>query len=157
MARDHARIQLSIWDDGDFLALNSSEQQVYFAILSSKGLSRCGVVDYIPTRFEHISADMTAIRFRKSVKKLIETRFFVLDSKTQELLVRSYVRADGVFDRVNMGKAVGTAYEAVVSRSIRAAIGAEMARFMRERPDLPGWVGLAATSPEAHAIACGME
>jgi hypothetical protein len=62
-----------------------------------------------------------------------------------------------VFDRVNMGKAVGTACEAVVSRQIRAAIGDELARLMSEAPDLPGWVGLAATSPDSYAMASGIQ
>lgn len=157
MARDHARIRVSIWDDPDFLALKSAEQHVYFALMSNKGLSRCGVIDYIPSRFERLASDFTTSRFRAAVKGLLGARFLVLDEATQELLVRSYVRHDGVFDRVNMGKAVGTAYEAVVSRSIRDAVGDELARLMKDKPDLPGWEGLAMTSPAAHAMACGME
>jgi hypothetical protein len=157
MARDHARVRLSIWDDDDFLALRGAEQHIYLALMSNKGLSRCGVVDYIPTRFEHLASDLTASRFRASVKGLRAARFLILDESTQELLVRTYVRHDGVFDRENMGKAVGSAFEAVVSDAIKAAIGDELARFMKERPDLPGWKGLAFTSPTAHALACGIQ
>lgn len=157
MARDHARVRVSIWDDPDFLALRAAEQHVYLALMSNKGLSRCGVIDYIPSRFEHLAADLTTSRFRAAVKGLRNARFLVLDELTQELLVRSYVRHDGVFDRVNMGKAVGSAFEAVVSHNIRDAVGDELARLMKEKPDLPGWEGLANTSPIAHALACGME
>lgn len=157
MARDHARIKTRIWDDPDFLALKIAEQHLYLALASNKGLSRCGVIDFIPSRFDHLSADMTATKFTKTVAGLRAARFIVLDERTQELLLRSYVRHDGVLDRVNMGKACGTAYESVVSRRIRAAIGVELTRLMHEDPDLLGWSGLAATSPEAHAMACGME
>lgn len=157
MSRDHARIKTSIWDDPDFLALRVTEQHLYLALVSNKGLSRCGVLDYVPSRFEHLASDLTPARFKAAAKVLAKTRFIVIDGHTQELLVRTYVRADGVLDRVNMGKATGSAFEAVVSPDIREAIGHELRRQMKDDPDLPGWVGLAATSPAAHAMACGME
>jgi len=157
MARDHARVKTSIWDDPDFIGLRVSEQHLYLAVMSNKGLSRCGVITYIPSRFEHLAADMTAARFKAAVTGLRQARFFVLDERTQELLLRSYVRHDGVLDRLNMGKACGTAFEAVVSDDIKQATGQELARLMKEEPDLKGWEGLAATSPIAHAMACGME
>lgn len=157
MARDHSRIKLSIWDDDDFLGLKSSEQHAYFVLKSHKGLSRCGVVTYIPSHFEHLARDLTPTKFTTAVKGLRAARFVVVDDRTQELLVRSYVRHDGVFDRENMGKAVGTAFNAVVSRRIQRAVGDELARYMTERPDLPGWKGLAAVSPKAYEMATLME
>ena len=155
MAR-HARVQVSIWDDPDFLTLRTLEQHAYLLLMSNKGLSRCGVITYIPSRFENLARDLTAAKFRTAVAGLREARFLVIDDHTQELLVRTHVRHDGVLDRVNMGKACGTAFEAVVSDVIRDAIGDELARLMKERPDLLGWMGLAATSPTAHAMALGM-
>lgn len=157
MARDHSRIKLSIWDDPDFIALTESEQRAYFVLKSHKGLSRCGVTSYIPAHFERLARDTTVARFKAAVKGLRTAKFVVIDDHTQELLVRSYVRHDGVLDRVNMGKAVGTAYESIISEPIKRAICAELARLIQERPDLPGWEGLAFTSPKAHAIALGME
>lgn len=157
MARDHARVKTSIWLDPDFTALRSAEQHLYLALMSNKGLSRCGVIDYIPSRFERLASDLTAAKFKAAVSGLRAARFVVLDEQTQELLLRSYVRHDGVLDRVNMGKATGTAFEAVVSHPIREAIGEELARLMRDAPELLGWQGLAVTSPTAHAMASGME
>ena len=157
MARDHARVKTSIWDDPDFLGLKVVEQHAYLMLMSNKALSYCGVLDFIPSRFDHLAADLTVNRFRAAIAGLRAARFVVLDERTQELLLRSYVRHDGVLDRLNMGKATGTAVEAVVSDAIRDAIGDELARLMKDRPDLPGWVGLATTSPMAHAMACGME
>lgn len=153
----HARIWTSIWDDPDFLNLRVNEQHTYLMLMSNKGLSRCGVITYIPGRFENLATDLTSARFSKAVAGLRTARFVVLDEHTQELLVRTHVRHDGVLDRTNMGKATGTAFEAVVSDDIRKAIGDELSRLMREEPGLPGWIGLAATSPTAHAMASGME
>ena len=157
MARDHARIKINIWDQDDFTELKSLEQHAYFVLASNRGLSRCGVLDYIPSRFESLARDLTPTRFKAAIAGLRAARFVVIDDRTQELLVRTYVRHDGVLDRVNMGKATGTAFEAVVSHDIRDAIGEELAKLMKECPDLPGWDGLAATSPLAHSMASGME
>lgn len=157
MARDHARIKLSIWDDPDFLRLSCLEQHAYFVLASHKGLSRCGVTTFIPSHFEDHARDMTPAKLKATIKGLRSARFVVIDDKTQELLVRTYVRHDGVFDRENMGKAVGTAFETVISGRIKESIGEELARLMRDRPDLPGWKGLAATSPVAHSMASRME
>jgi hypothetical protein len=156
MADAHRRIYLSIWDQPDFLALTVAQQHAYFMLTTSRGLSRCGVLDFIPSRFERLASDLTAARLRAAVKALVGTRFVLVDEHTQELLIRTYVRHDGVLDRVNMGKATGTAFEAVVSPILRDAIGDELARLMKDAPDLQGWVGLAEKSPMAHAMACGM-
>lgn len=157
MARDHARMKTAIWDDPDFLALKVAEQHFYMMLASNPGLSRCGVTAYIPGRFDHLASDLTAAKIKAAVTGLTQARFLVVDHRTQELLVRSYVRHDGVLDRENMGKAVGTAFEAVVSTTIRDAIGDELARHMADKPDLLGWKGLAATSPTASAMASRME
>lgn len=156
MAR-HARIQVDIWDNPDFIKLRTTEQQTYFMLMSHKSLSRCGVTMNIPSHFEGLSRDLTPAKFRASVKALKAARFVVTDDRTHELLVRTYIRHDGVFDRENMGKAVGTAFGTVISQRIKKAVGGELARLMQERPDLPGWKGLAATSAEAHAMALAME
>lgn len=157
MARDYGRLYVSIWDDPDFLDLRVDDQHAYIALMTNKGISRCGVLDWIPNRFEGLAADLTPARLQRSVKRLRTERFVVVDDRTQELLVRSHIRHDGVLDRLNMGKATGTAFEAVVSQAIKAAIGDELGRLMKERPDLPGWEGLAVASPTAYAMACGME
>lgn len=153
MARDHARIRLSVWDDPDFNALTVAEQHAYWMLLSGRGLSRCGVLTFIPGRFEGYAKDLNEAKLTKAIHGLVRARFCVLDKRTMELLVRSYVRHDGVLDRTNMGKAVGTAFEAVVSPTIREAIGAELARHYGENPNLLGWKGLAETSPTAWGMA----
>lgn len=156
MARDHARIKTKIWEDPAFLSLKVVEQYAYIAIVSHPKLSWCGVVDYIPARFEGLASDLTETKFKAAVRGLTAQNFVVIDTKTQELLVRSYVRHDNILDRTNMGKAVGSAFNRVASSQVRAAIGVELARYMAAKPHLEGWRGLAATSPEAHAMACGM-
>lgn len=60
MAREHARIYLSAWDDDDFLALSQVEQWAYWALLSSPDLSWCGVAPLLPQRLAKLSRDGNA-------------------------------------------------------------------------------------------------
>lgn len=153
MAREYARIRCDVWTDPDFGKLTVLEQHVYWLLLSSKGLSRCGVLSFIPGRFVGAAADLTEPKLIKAVNGLTEAGFCGLDKRTMELCIRSYVRYDGVLDRANMGKAVGTAYEAILSTKLAEMVGRELARYYRENPSLPGWDGLAATSPSAYYMA----
>lgn len=156
MARDHARLKVKIWDNKDFLALRWADQHAYLMLTSSPRLTYCGVLTFVPALFEDNAPDLTPAKLRASVAALAAARFVVHDDRTQELLIRSYVRHDGVLDRINMGKACGSAFELVASSRIREAIGDELRRLMADSPGLPGWKGLAVTSPTAHAMACGM-
>lgn len=160
MARDHARTYLSIWNDDDWRALDSSAQHMYWTLMAQPRLSYCGVLDYFPGRLAELASGQTEGKVRAAVKVLERGRFVVVDRSTSELLVRSYVRHDGVLDRVNMGKAVGTAFDRVISIRIREAVSNELGRLLSHRPELAGWIGLKETSPMAFdmasAIACGM-
>lgn len=156
MARDHARIQLGIWNKDDFRALPASAQHTYLAIISAPRLSYCGVLDYIPGRLAALSKGTSASKVEASVKVLEAARFVIVDRTTSELAVRTYVRHDGVLQRTNMGKAMGRALEKVVSDRIRNAIYKELRRYYKENPDLAGWDGFANVTPDAFTAALGI-
>lgn len=149
MARDHARIHVSIWHNPDFRALSASAQHAYFTIISQPGLSYAGVLDYFPTRIAALSAGNTPRRVAEAVTKLHTSRFIIVDERTAELLVRTYVRHDGVLGRVNMGKAVARAYGRVMSLDLRRCILTELAKAHRDDPNAQGWVGFSELEPEA--------
>lgn len=151
MARDHARILTSIWRDPDFRDLNVDAQHTYLAIISQDALTYAGVLDYRPGRLAALSKDATARRIETAIKALERARFVVVDRETEELLARSYVRHDGVMDRVNMGKAVGRALNKIVSLPLYGAVIDELARHHRDRPNLAGWIGLDDLNPDAMA------
>lgn len=157
MARDHARIQVDIWGDEDFRALPVQAQSTYLTVVSQPRLSYCGVLDYFPGRLAALSSDGTESKVKAAVKVLERARFVVVDRGTQELLVRTYIKHDGVMQRPNMGKAMGRALANVVSDKIRAVIRSELARLHDEEPGLSGWVGFRAEHPIEFDMACGMQ
>jgi hypothetical protein len=151
MARDHARIFTAIWSDPDFRALPVPPQHTFFMLLSQPRLSYCGVMDYLPNRLSKMSAKATARTTANAVSSLEKARFVVTDEDTGELLIRSFVRHDGLLAMPNMTKAMTKDYLAVLSDPLREAIKSELSRAFTESPDLGGWKGLAQASPELHA------
>ena len=156
MGRDHARIQLAIWRDDDWTALDVNAQHAYWLLLTQPRLSYCGVLDYFPGRLATLADGLTQAKVKAAIRQLERARYIVVDRDTQELLIRTYVRHDGVLDRVNMGKAVGRAIEKVTSKAIRVAIGTELGRLLHENNSLQGWIGLRAESPMAFEMASAM-
>ena len=159
MARRHARILVSIWDDADFVALTSAQQVVYFAVLSSKDLSWCGVNPLLPQRFSRISSDLTERKAIAAFDVLTARRFLVADYGTAEVAARTFVRHDDILAQPNVAKAMGRAIGLVRSEAIRESILTELARTLEERPDAKGWPSLRAAYPElfAEVVAKGSE
>lgn len=126
MARDHARIWLSIWDNPDFTALTTAEQNMYFKICSSPDLSYCGVALLLPKRYSRLSADSTDRATAKHIESLAAHRFLVLDDDTAEMCVRTYIRYDGILKQPNVIRAMNKAFDRVQSEPIRHTIMEEV-------------------------------
>ena len=152
MARNFARIYTRIWHDRDFRALRTDAQHAYFAILSSPDLSHVGLTDYIPQRIAGLTADGNKRRSTAALTELDAARFIIVDESTAEMCIRSLVRHDGLFDRVNMGKAAARAFGKVLSLEIRDALIDEMARLYWDSEDLSGWHGFADIDPDAFEL-----
>lgn len=148
MARKHARLLLKIWEDGDFLALTSSQQITYLALLSSRDLSWCGVAPLIPRRLAKISSDMTERKAVANLDALRSARFIVIDEDTAEVAVRSYVRHDEFMGQPNVVKAMIKALEKVHSDALRSVVVDELSRYYLEEPDLNGWGTVSSMAPE---------
>ena len=132
MARGHARVFVSIWDDDDFVALPVSEQWLFFALLSSPDISWCGVLPLIPSRIARLADGLTPAKVRRSLDRLAADRFVIVDDDTAEVLVRSFVRHDGIMRQPNVLCAAIMAWGKVHSDPIREAIKGEFARAYGE-------------------------
>lgn len=142
MARDHARIKVAIWGDEDFKELRAPHQHAYFVLTTQAKLSYCGVLDYIPSRFAKLAKGLTEATVEAMVEGLEQARYVVIDRDTQELLIRSYVRHDGLLESPNVSKAMAKDYGEVISPRIRAAILVELQRAYKEGPTMAGWKGI---------------
>lgn len=148
MARKHARILVSIWDDDDFTSLDPTSQVVYFAILSSRDLSWCGVNPLLPQRFTTVSRGLTEKRVRASLDALATARFLVIDGNTAEVGVRTFVRHDDILNQPNVTKAMGRAFGLVRSEAIQRSLVTELGRAFQDDPEAKGWPSLRVAYPE---------
>lgn len=139
MPRDHARIGLGIWSDDDFRSLPANAQHLYWILLTHPELSYCGVLDWRPAKLSGLVGDWTADNVQAAADILIERLYIVVDETTEEVLVRSFVRRDGLMKQPKMATAMATAHAAVGSVALRGVVIGELQRLHREDPDLKGW------------------
>jgi hypothetical protein len=129
MARGHGRILTSIWEDSDFLALDEQQQRLYLFLISQPNLNHAGLLPLTLRRWARKAAGLTATDLEKRLHALAHARFLVIDDDTEELLIRSFVRNDGVWKQPRvMGAMVSGALE-ISSPALRAALLAEMDRI----------------------------
>ena len=122
MARSHARILLSAWQDQDFTSLTVDEQWAFFLVISQADLTHCGTIAYIPKRWARLASDCPVERITAAVEALEARGMFVVDRDTDELWVCSFVKHDGLLSQPNMVKAMRSAAANVLSPIIRAGI-----------------------------------
>ena len=139
MARDHARIELNIWTDDDWLDLTPGAQHLYLVLLTHPDLSYAGVADWRPNRLRVMASRWDADDVKRAAEELARNLYIVVDEDTEEVLVRSFVRNDGLMKQPNLAKAMVKAARSIASRNIRAVLVHELLRLHEDHPDLKGW------------------
>lgn len=129
MARSHARILASIWSDPEWLALPGECQRMYLLLISQHTCTQAGVVALTLRRWASMSGDGQVHVIEAALKELNARRFLVVDEDTEEVLVRSFMRNDGVARQGNVMKAALHAARGVRSHSIRQVLAAELRRI----------------------------
>lgn len=145
MSRDYAAIFTSVWNNPDWRALDTRLQHGYWMFLTQARLSPCGVLDFIPKRFAGMAHGLTSDEVERLVRDLVATKpkpFLVVDDSTAELLVRTYVRWDGLIKAHRPAKAIAKDFDSITSPVIRQAVLDELRRLHVEHPEYKGWVGI---------------
>ncbi len=132
MARTEARIFTSIWKDSAFRALDPDAQRMYLFLLSQADLSYCGVISLREKRWARASEGLTTDDVTAALKALSEgfvEPFLVVDEDTEEVLIRSFIRNDGLWKQPNLIKAAREAAGLVESPAILAALVEDLHRI----------------------------
>jgi hypothetical protein len=129
VARDHARVDLSIWDDPDFIALTSEAQRLYLFLLSQRDLSYAGLVPMRLRRWAGRSSSTTSDSVAAALAELDAARMVVVDHDTEEVLVRSLIRRDGIYKQPNVLAAALREAFAISSPVLRRALAEELRRL----------------------------
>ena len=139
MGRERASINIDIWGDADFRALTPLAQSLYFKLMSHPKLDYCGVVEFHPGRLAAMSREQTADQVIVAAQELSDSFYCVFDQSTDEVMVRGFLRHDGVLMQPRLAVSAAKAYAAIASNKIRAVVVHEVLRFKKENPDLAAW------------------
>jgi len=139
MAREKASINLEIWGDADFRNLTGPAQALYFKLMSHPKLDYCGVTEFHPGRLAAMTNEQTADHVILAAQELSDSFYCVFDQSTDEVMVRGFLRHDGVLLQPRLAVSAAKAYAAIASNKIRAVVVHELIRFRRENPDLAAW------------------
>lgn len=129
MAREYAKLLTRIWADGDFKKLTANAQRLYFQIISQPDISMVGVVTLAEKRWAMQVADQPEANVIASLAELENHRFVVVDTNTQEVLVRSFVRSDEGWKSPTAMKGIESAARSVLSDGLKAGIRDELVRI----------------------------
>lgn len=139
MPRDHARVNLTIWNDPDFRALPPAAQHLYLTLWTAPELTYCGVHDWRPARLTGLSSGFTAEHIETVAQCLEARHFLVVDRETEECLIRSWARFDGIMKQPRMAISFVHAYTSTASPTIRQVLAREVCKIREESPDLTCW------------------
>lgn len=148
MAREYARIRVSIAGDEDIESLSVDAQWMYFRILiPDPTLNLAGVADWRPKRLLGKAAGLSMDRILAAAAELERDRYALFDPDTEEVLVRSFIRSDEVLRNPKGAVGVVNAYQSVTSRTLRAAIVSEVIRERDEHPEWKAWTSPISAEP----------
>lgn len=139
MAREFAKILTTVWDDPQWRALTPLEQWLYLHLVSRSDLSYAGIADWRPKRIRALSSGVGVPDIELAASVLQARGYIVIDEDTEEVLVRSFHRNDGMLSQPNLGTSVAKAWRGVTSLELRGVIVHELCRLQLERPELAAW------------------
>lgn len=139
MARTYARIKVDIWHDDAFRALSSHAQHLYFTLITDPELSYCGIADWRPKRIAGKSGAAMPEVVELAAVELCDARFIVVCEETEEVLVRSFVRHDGVLQNAKLAVSASNAIGAIASNALRAVVIHELVRAKQDNPEWTAW------------------
>lgn len=147
MAREHANIRNDMWNDPDFRELSADAQLLYMQLLTSSTLTYAGVADWRPKRIAALSRGRKPKAVEDAAVELQRGLFIIVDQDTEEVLIRSFLKHDGLLHKPNVVKAMLTAYDKIFSLDLKAVLVFEMQR-LSER--FPTWKAFG--MPEVHEL-----
>ena len=135
MARTHAAIRLDMWGDDDWRSLSLPAQYLYMHLLASPTLNYAGVADWRPARIAGMSEHTTRELIEQAADELEAALFIIVDDETEEVLIRSFLKHDGLLQKPNVAKAMVTAYTKTVSATLRGVIVFELNKLAEQFPE----------------------
>lgn len=139
MARDRANIRIDIWADQEWRDLSASAQHLYLLLLSHPTLSYAGVADWKPGRLAAMTRGRTRRQILAARAELQEKFFIYVDEDSEEVLIRSFLKHDGLLKQPKLVVSMMNAYAAIASKTIREILAFEVQKLRKLEPTLKVW------------------
>lgn len=131
----YRQIGTGIWAEPSIRALPSDAQRAYLLVYTQPDLSFCGVLPYRLKRLANLSSDDNPKKLSKALDILAKTGHIVVDEDAEELLVRTFVRHDGLLAQPQLVSSLVRDFSLIDSTTIRGAFLAELRRIW-DLPDI---------------------
>lgn len=155
MARSEARLQFGMWRTG-LDGRSAHAKLVYAVLLTEPTLSQCGVGAVRLSRWAR-DASLTTAETEKALSELAGddpmTAQVLIDDDTEEVLVRTLIRNDGVANQPYVLKGALKEALQVVSPLLRRVLASELRKLPPRQPDGVSKAGKPVTYPDPHATA----
>jgi len=136
--RDHSRIHTDIWGDDDWLDLSPGAQHLYF-VLYTWPPSLCGSGDWQPRKVATRARGWTVPNVLDAAEELVAGDFTLIDMETEEYLLRSWIKHDGLYRVQNMAVSIANARATLASRTLRGVVVHEVLKLRKAEPALESW------------------
>jgi len=105
---------------------------MYLVLFGQKDVNNAGILPWLPTRWAKYCEGMSVADVETAVTELEEHRFVFVDTDTDELLIRTFIRGDGVIKQPNVFKNALKCAELIESERLRRVLASEL-RGLRRR------------------------
>lgn len=119
MARSYARIDVHRFRDDDWRDLPLAHKAVFDMLLAHPKLSLCGALDIKLGSLTQYAPDLDNDALTALLVALEEAGYVMWDRDTDELVIRTFVRHDGVLQNQNLAKGMWSAWQALESDRLR--------------------------------------
>lgn len=127
MGRPYAKLYRDIWADPDFTGLPVAVQYLYLFLLSQPNLNAAGVMGLTIRRWALVAGNVKPPDVEHGLTMLSDRKYVIADYDSEEVLIRTYIRNDGLWRIPNTLYAVLRDAEAVASPVLRLALATELA------------------------------
>ena len=139
MPRTFTAVHHAIWQDDDWRDLSPAAQHLYLVLLTAPDLSFCGVGSWRPRRLLPLARGWRMVDFSLAADELSAALLVVVDQETEEYLIRSFLRHDGVMQHNKTCVSAMNAFGEIASNHLRGIVVHELRRLRDEFSDWPCW------------------
>lgn len=127
--REFARVGTDMPEEDSIKSLSVEAGWLYDRLYLRPEMSRCGVVPFRPAAWALLGKNATEPKVRRWLRELVAGEQVIVDEPMAEVLIRTFVRWDGLLAQPNVVANMVYDYKLIASATIRLAFLQEFRRI----------------------------